>query len=393
MKLTKLMMVKGSAVFLLAWFSGAVAAAGVRDPEFPSKIVHLGKNSSGLYAVFNQGSTTGFVIGRDVCIYNALVAGADKGDSKSRVKIHCGAIVRTKSHAAAIIFVAGLNEKILLGMDVWPLDLGSIKGKSGNKDADARTKADIAELALQQDDPPEPVLPPLLKSRFQAHLAPTYALPIWMNDMRFNTGARSSGSGKIWESGDTIKGSVVGFGLRYHTPLNGRGESAYDFTYHFVPQRPVKDDFDRTDGSTSIESSVWSHHYRFRWLRGATWNHSETSDLLLYTGFGYDFLQARFRSAKTGGSTDELVSGTITGHGLEIPVVIAWQKYLGGWLLTTGADMALPLGVYGVKKTGKLSYDEDVGRADKSLSGAEKAVNVRRGWFSVALNLGIGADF
>ena len=390
--LKKCLLAGGYALILIATGHAALAEGERENPKFTAKIVHLGKNAAGFYAVFNQGSATGFVIGRDVCLYKTQSDAVDKEGSKNSVKIHCGVIVRTKARAAAIVLDEAVREKILMGLDVWPKDLAFTDAISGDRDNDAKTNADIAALAVQQDDPPEPILPPLLKSRFELHLAPTYALPIWMNDLRFNSDARASGMGKIWESGDTIKGSVVGFGMRYHVPLNGRGDSAYDFTYHFVPQRPVKDDFDLTEGTTSVLSSVWSHHYRFRWLRGATWKHSDTSDLLLYTGFGYDFLQAKFRSAKTGGSTDELVNGTITGHGFEIPVVVAWQKHLGGWMMTTGADMALPLGVYGVNRTGKLTYDEDTGIADNSLSGAMDAVNVRRGWFSLAFKVGIGAS-
>ena len=362
----------------------ALCGAGVADPQTPAIIAHMGKNKSGPYAVFNQGSKTGFVIGRDVCVY-----------SKENVKLTCSVIVRTKLRAAAIILSEEDRAKIEKGQYVWPSDLGAfaLQPKISDSAADAKAAADISALSQQEDDPPEPVLPPVLSRRVQIHLAPTYSLPIWMNDLRFNAGARASGAGEIWESGDTIKGSVVGLGARYHVPLNGNGDSAFDFTYHFVPQNPVKDDFDLTDASTSVQSAVWSHHYRFRWLRGATWRHAESSDLLLYTGFGYDFLTAKFLASKTGGSTSELVNGTITGHGFEIPVVIAWQKFLGGWMLTTGADMALPLGVYGVKTTGKLSYDEETAAADKSLNGAAEAVNVRRGWFSLALQFGIGAKF
>jgi hypothetical protein len=62
-------------------------------------------------------------------------------------------------------------------------------------------------------------------------------------------------------------------------------------------------------------------------------------------------------------------------------------------MVTTGVDMALPLGVFGVQSKGKLSYDENTGNADKSLGNAVDAVNVRRGWFSFALQFGLGAKF
>ncbi len=363
--------------------SGHLWAAGVANPDAAATIVYFGKNKLGPYGVFDQGSNNGFVIGRDVCIY-----------SDTREKVFCAAIVRTKPRAAAIHFKPRIRAKLRIGFFVWPRDLGDpVFPKAEDAVADAKSAADVSSISMEEDDPPEPILPPVLSSRWQIHLAPTYALPIWMNDLRFNPSARASGSGKIWDSGDTIKGSVVGFGARYHMPQNGRGDMAIDFTYHFVPQKPVKDDFDFTDTSVAVRSEVWSHHFRFRWLRGATWRHRDDSDLLLYTGVGYDLLRVKFRASKTGASSSELVSGQIIGHGLEIPVVVAWQKSLGDWMLTTGADMALPLGVFGEKLTGKLSYADDVADADKSLNGAAEAVNVRRGWFSFAAQFGIGRKF
>jgi len=55
--------------------------------------------------------------------------------------------------------------------------------------------------------------------------------------------------------------------------------------------------------------------------------------------------------------------------------------------------VAIPLYMGGVKARGTLHYSENVGNADKSLGGAIDALNVRRGWFSVALQFGLGAMF
>jgi hypothetical protein len=101
----------------------------------------------------------------------------------------------------------------------------------------------------------------------------------------------------------------------------------------------------------------------------------------------------KFESAKTGSSSEKLVSGSLTAHGLEIPLVVAYQLHFGGWMLTAGADMALPIYVGGVKAKGTLSYDENVGSANKSLNSAIEAIHVRRGWFSMALQFGLGAEF
>ena len=358
-------------------------AGGVADPSTPATIVAIRKNKKGPYLVIDQGSRSGFVIGRDVCFYTA-----------DNSKVSCASIVRTKPRASAAYITAEDSVKLQPGYFVWPDDLGSLKlqPKVTAEPTDAG-EADVNAILAEEDDPPEPILPPMLKPRFHAHMAPIFALPIWMNDLRFSADARATGSGEIWESGDTIKGSVVGFGFRYYRPLNGRGDSSFDFTYNFVPQRPVKDDFDPTNSSVVVRSSVWSHHYRLRWMRGATWMHREDSDLLLYSGFGYDYMQAKFLAQKTGAASGELVQGKITGHGLEIPVIVTWQKYFGGWLLSAGADMAMPLGVFGVKSSGSLSYDEQTADADKSFNGAVDAVNVRRGWFSLGLQFGIGASF
>lgn len=371
-------------IFLLQIpFSDEAFAGGVADPSAPAKIVSIRKNKKGPYLVIDQGSRTGFVIGRDVCFYTA-----------DNSKVSCASIVRTKPRASAAYISAEESAKLQQGYFVWPDDLGSLKlqPKVTDEPTDAG-ESDVNAIVEEEDDPPEPILPPMLKPRFHAHIAPIYALPIWMNDLRFSADARAAGSGEIWESGDTIKGSVVGFGFRYYRPLNGRGDSSFDFTYNFVPQRPVKDDFDATNSSVVVRSSVWSHHYRLRWMRGATWMHRDDSDLLLYTGFGYDYLKAKFLSQKTGAASGELVQGQITGHGLEIPLIVTWQKYFGRWLFSAGADMAMPLGVFGVKSTGSLSYDEQTAEADKSFNGAVDAVNVRRGWFSLGLQFGLGASF
>jgi hypothetical protein len=365
-------------------------APGVHTPKHPAHVVHVKHKKNGPYVVVDQGSSTGFVIGRDVCFYD-----------ENQVKQACASIVRTKQRAAAVVVGKADFAKMSIGLLAWPEDLGPLPAsapvaeekKAAEVAEEKKATSDAADLQTQEDDPPEPILPPLLSSRAQWHVSPTFALPIWMNDLRFNSSARITGTGKIWESGDTIKGSAVGFGIRYYMPQNGRGDSAIDFTYQFIPQRPVKDDFDTTDGGTLVQSGVLSHQYRFRWFRGATWRHDDTSDLLLYTGLGYDFIKTKFNASKVGGSSAELVSGVITGHGFEIPLVVEWQQFIGGWMLTTGLDMGLPIGVFGVKSTGTVSYDEDVSSADKSFKGAVQAVNVRRGWFTLAMQVGIGAKF
>ena len=370
-------------VLTIAWtpFGQAAWASGVVNPAAPARIVHSNTNKRGFYAVFNQGSNTGYVIGREVCLY-----------APTRARILCSTIIRAKPRAAAIQLTQDDRGRVKNGFFVWPEDLGEpvITDDSLTRQ-EPGTAADVKELSMQEeDDPPEPVLPPVLVNRWELYIAPSYALPVWMNDLRFNAGARASGTGKIWESGDTIKGSFVGIGGRYHKALAGNGDSALDLTYHFIPQKPVSDDFDLTDGSVAIQSQVWAHQARVRWLRGATWRHKDESDLLLYTGIGYDLLYAKFKSVKTGAATDELVSGATSAHSFEIPVVVSYEVGWGAWRLSSGLDLALPLGVYGRKTTGKLSYSDDTADADKSLGAVEKAINIRRGWFAASLHCGIG---
>jgi hypothetical protein len=365
---------------------------GVQNPDIPAKIMYVRNKPMRPYVVLDQGSLTGFVIGRDVCFY-----------SLERVKINCASIVRTKSSASAVVVEVEKIGVLSKNFLAWPADLGALPPAPVVVDlaaeaaaaaaAAAKAEEDAAALALAQEDPPEVILPPILSTRIQVHLMPSLALPIWMSDLRFNAAARISGSGDIWESGDTIKGSSFGFGARYYIPQNGRGDSAVDFSYHFTPLRPVKDDFDVTDAATSIQSGVLSHHFRLRWFRGATWKHDDTSDVLLYTGLGYAFVRAKFNASKVGNETTEMVSGVITAHGLEVPLIVEYQKFLGRFMLSAGADMGVPVGVFGVKNKSKLTYDEDVGTADKSVQGAVDAVNVRRGWFSFCLQLGVGAKF
>ena len=393
-----------SVMFVILAYSHSASAEekqplkGVQNPEIPAQIMYLRHKPVRPYVILDQGSLSGFVIGRDVCFYNL-----------KRVKISCASIVRTKSGASAVIVEIDKMGALAENFLAWPADLGAVPpapvvidpaaeasaaaASAAAASAAAKAAEDAAELALAEEDPPEVILPPILAPRIQVHIIPSLALPIWMSDLRFNAAARISGSGDIWESGDTIKGSSFGVGTRYYIPQNGRGDSAVDFSYHFTPLRPVKDDFDVTDASTSIQTGVLSHHYRFRWLRGATWKHDDTSDVLLYSGVGYAFVKAKFNSSKVGNETTEMVSGVITAHGLEVPLIVEYQKFLGRFMLSAGADMGVPVAVFRVKPTGKLTYSEDVGTADKSLQGAVDAVNVRRGWFSLCLQLGVGARF
>lgn len=390
-----------SVMFVILAYSHSASAEekqplkGVQNPKIPAQIMYLRHKPVRPYVILDQGSLSGFVIGRDVCFYNL-----------KRVKISCGSIVRTKSGASAVIVEIDKMRALAENFLAWPADLGAIPPAPAVIDPAAEAAAaalaaaaavkaaeDAAELTLAEEDPPEVILPPILVPRIQVHIIPSLALPIWMSDLRFNAAARISGSGDIWESGDTIKGSSFGIGTRYYMPKNGRGDSAVDFSYHFTPLRPVKDDLDVTDASTSIQTGVLSHHYRFRWLRGATWKHDDTSDVLLYSGVGYAFVKAKFNSSKVGNETTEMVSGVITAHGLEVPLIVEYQKFLGRFMLSAGADMGVPVGVFKVKHTGKLTYSEDVGTADKSLQGAVDAVKVRRGWFSLCLQLGVGARF
>lgn len=356
-------------------------AGDISDPTSPAKVLQLRKNRRGPYLIFNQGSATGFVVGRDVCFY-------DDGNQR----LGCGTIIRTKPRAAAVYLTEEGASKLKVGDFVWPEDLGTLKIQPKIIDDQSASETDALAL-LQEEDPPELILPPLLSRRLQLHVSPTYALPVWLNDLRFNAGARAAGAGDIWEPGDTIKGSVVGFGARYFWPQFGRGDTSLDFTYHFVPQRPVKDDFDVTNASVAVLSKVWSHHYRLRWMRGATWLHSEQTDLLLYTGVGYDFMQAKFKAEKVGAASATLVEGKIQAHALELPLIVTWQRHFGRWMISAGADGSLPLFLFGVQSDGKLSYDEATAAADKSFGGAVDAVNVRRGWFALALQFGLGGTF
>lgn len=362
--------------------SRSVAEDGVVSPTTPARIFAVRKNARGPYLVFDQGSKTGFVIGRDVCFYDT--------DSQ---KQSCASIVRTKPRAAAVYISSQEAAKLKPGFYVWPTDMGTFKTQPRITEDHPPDDKDLEKLIQEEDDPPEIVLPALLPSRVQVHLSPTYSLPVWMNDLRFSATARASGSGEIWRPGDTIRGSVVGFGARYYLAQPGRGDSSIDFTYHFVPQRPVKDDFDLTNTAVSVKSAVWSHHYRFRWMRGATWHHDELNDLLLYAGFGYDYMQTKFKSEKIGTASEVLLEGAIKAHAIEVPLILTWQRYFGDWLLSAGADASLPLGVFGINGSGRLSYDEDTADADKSLEAALDAVDVRRGWFSLALQFGIGTSF
>ena len=367
---------------LVSIIASQAVADGVTDPTEPAKVVDVRRNKRGPYLVFNQGSRTGFVIGREVCFFDA-----------NNQKLGCASIVRTKPNAGAVYLSAEDGTKIKKGDYVWPLDMGTINLQPKLTGGQESSESDALTLLAQEEDPAELILPPLLRPRYQIHISPTYALPIWMNALRFNAGARAAGSGEIWESGDTIKGSVVGFGARYYRSLNGRGDSSLDFTYHFVPQRPIKDDFDPTNAGVSVKSSVWSHHYRLRWMRGATWRHDEFSDVLMYSGLGYDFMRAKFKSQTVGSTAGNLIDGSISAHALELPLILTWQKYFGNWLISAGADASLPMGVFGVQSDGNLSYDEETADADKSVGGAVDAINVRRGWFSLALQFGIGASF
>jgi hypothetical protein len=361
-----------------------VRASGVATPTSVARVRHLGKSKkAGHFIVFDQGSDTGFVIGRDVCFY----------DGELR-KLACAGIMRTRPKAAAVNLEPEDQQRVEKGAYVWPEDLGPLTRFVVERSVASSSEPSKDMDSLSQDeDIPEPLLPPVLKTRTQVHVAPTLSLPIWMTELRFSAGARAAGTGDLWTSGDTIRGSVVGFGLRHHIPQHGDGDWAIDLTYHFVPQRPVRDDFDLTDSTVSVESSVLAHHYRLRWLRGATWYHRDNRDLLLYTGVGYDLMMAKFDVQYVGSRTGKLIDGNISAHALEIPLVIAYQHHWGSFMLTAGADMAIPLIVGGVKPRGTLHYDEDVGNADKSLGSAFDSINVRRGWFSVALQLGLGAAF
>jgi hypothetical protein len=367
---------------LFTWPYQVDASDGVVNPSAPAKVYAIRKNKRGPYVVFDQGSQTGFVIGRDVCFFDL--------DNQKKA---CANIVRTKPRAAAAYITPQDVQLLKPGFYVWPEDLGTIKIQPKISDDLGLADQDMESLISEEDDPPEIILPPLLRPRVQLHLSPTYSLPIWMSDLRFNSSARAAGQGEVWREGDTIRGSVAGFGLRYYIALPGRGDSSVDFTYHFVPQRPVKDNFDLTNANVAVKSAVWSHHYRLRWMKGATWRHTESSDLLLYAGLGYDFMQAKFRAEKTGTDSGGLIDGVIKAHAFELPLILTWQRFWGRSFVSAGADASLPLGVFGVTGSGSLSYDEETADADKSVDAAVNAINVRRGWFSLALQFGLGFVF
>ena len=363
----------------VAWAEGDDHKIGI--------VRHIGRNVDGPYVVIDTGSSDRYTIGLDVCFFN-----------EQDIKVACGTIVRTKPRAAGVILDAADEGRVKSGF------LAFIKGESPKPkkvEPDVPRGPYVEPTADQERDgdepepePPEPDEPPspaLLNRRWSLEPAYAWRLPLQANELDFDANARSSGKGTLWSSGKRLSSSYVGFAATLYWPLPGLWETSFVLGYHFIPQSVVKNDFDLTDATASTTIATWQHLYRVRWRLDRSVVHTDSSDLFVGSGLELVAATTKFKGTYTS-STDsgDLVSGSITGSVLSLPLSSWYETKIGGWNVLGGIDVTIPIKQQSSTLSGSVPYSASTGKAKKDINAAADAVNQTKA-IGCVLHVGFGA--
>ncbi|MCX6126175.1 MAG: hypothetical protein NTV34_15695 [Proteobacteria bacterium] len=369
--LIRFLIASGFTLLLPVSVASAAKKAG-GNPSSPAYVRHVGENERGPYVVIDQGSKSGFVIGLDLCLFDDL--GQETG---------CGVIERTNLTAAGIRLPIGKRNFTAEGNRAWSVTWGPLPVAEGTYAVDDSTDVDklVSEEELEPEDPS------MLQRRVSYQYVAAFLLPVTSNNLQFDAASRASGQGTVWGSGSILKKSLVGLAVNLRLPKPGFWDQGIILGYNFMQATPLKTDYDLTDSSKSVESSVSAHFYRVGWSRGYGIFSSDHFKWMASAGLDGWLVMHRFRADSSDGSS--LAAGAIYNGLLTAPLSTWTECDVGGWTWTTGVDIQVPVFMRGGRVSGQVGYNEQT-TADKDISAIGRAINPRKS-LGVAFKLGIGA--
>ncbi len=343
-------------------------------PKNPGIVKHVGDSTRGPYVVIESGTKRGFKLGQDICFYNT-----------EDEETGCGSVEEANPKASGIRLPIGKKHFVAQGQRAWSSLWGPLPSLDGFV-VSSSENSDVESLieAQEEQEPPEPSV---FIRRISYGYVAALKVPATVHALKFNAQAKASGQGSIWESGDAQNRSLVGFGIYAHLPRPGKWETQVGFSYNFLPQTPVKADYDLTDGSTNVVSSVTGHFYNFHWSRGLSLLHSEQFDVLFHAGLELNFVVHKFSAEHSEGTS--FAQGSLYNGLLSIPLSPSMEWHMGGWIGTFALDTTMPITMFGKRISGDIGYDED-SSAEKDLSAVKDAMNVQKN-FGYAIRIGLGA--
>lgn len=243
---------------------GLASQAWARD----LRVMHLGQNMRGAYAVVNGGEAEGILIGTELCFL------ADDGSEAA-----CQTVVRVKNHACAVQLTQEQRARIKAGTSVYkrgerptsttnaPADPSTDEGAgpaASTDDTEIESKVDAADLKGEVEKLPaaKVVEPAWRPRRISADFVYFGVAPLTYSLASYDADARLGG-GNVWTQADELKSSPVGLALQYEWPLKGRWTVGLQVGYGFMPKLSKASDYDVTDPTQSVTSSIVGHLYRF----------------------------------------------------------------------------------------------------------------------------------
>jgi hypothetical protein len=355
---------------LLPSFSPAYASK-TRRPKKPALVKHLGDSQLGPYVALSKGNRHGYVIGLDMCLYN------DEGQ-----KTGCGIVEESNQYSSGIRLPKDTQTSVTEGNRAWRDAWGPLPLPEGY------AELDDLETVEEQEEPALPPVPPELARLASFNLASYLSLPVVVNNLKFDASARAANAGTVWTSGDEIKRSLIGFNLDIRIPRPGPWDLGLLLGYSFLPQAPIKSDFDVTDSSQTVLSYVSGHFYRIGANTGYALVQGDSHEWMVSSGLEIWLIQHRFGAAHSDGTT--LAQGQIVNALIGLPVSTWWQIYGEKWSFNTGLDVILPLYMGPNRASGVIGYAEAT-QAAKDISDVQAAINPKKA-VGYSIRLGIGRN-
>ncbi|MCX6119981.1 MAG: hypothetical protein NT027_20795 [Proteobacteria bacterium] len=360
---------------VLASASNLIAAPKTKIPKRAAIVKHIGDSSRGPYAVLESGANRGFTVGIDICFFN--MEDEETG---------CGTIEQSSPKASGVRLPAGKPHAVSEGQRAWAPMWGKVPAFDGS--ASEGADDEVSDL-IEEEQEENPEIPSVFKHRMSYNYLLGLKLPVTTHGFKFDAAARVSGTGSVWTTDASYTRSLVGFSVIARIPKPGRWDRGYGFAYNFLPQTPVKSDFDLTDGSTWVTTTVSAHFYRFHASTGFSLLKTNSFDLLLDAGFELVAIVHRFSAEYSEGTS--FAQGTLINGMLMLPFGPIAEWKIGGWILNFSTDFYLPVYMKGNKVSGIVGYDEET-PADKDLNSIKDAIAPKK-TFGYGVRLGLGGEF
>ena len=140
----------------------------------------------------------------------------------------------------------------------------------------------------------------------------------------------------------------------------------------------ITGDFDLTDPSTSVTTTTLQHTYRVRYILEATLAHREQSDWMWGSGLEFAAATTKFSAtAKTSAGDESLAAGSFTAGALSVPLMVWYERRWRKWHGLAGIDVGIPIRQWHLRKSGDVTYDDDIGTAKRDMDTIKNVLDQR----------------